>query len=599
MKRRFVCLLLAAALLGGCAGRASAPAAAPTPTPAPTPAPLATPAPVTAWADMTYEPLDLDAFRAGAERLTVLAGGTDGAALCKCYDTLYQQYVWAFTMSSLAETRNSLDVTDEVWARRRTESSAALSEAGNILATAGHAAVTGPLGELFTGHIGAGSAAYLAGYRPLSERELALSARRSELSAEYNARIAAEDTLTVTWGGEAWTFPRLEGADGAALPAGDYWAIRNALINAEAEQIAPLYQELLSVCGEMARLRGYDDCGTYLYAEEYGRDYTPDEARALFAEIKAVQARHAYDPAFSPVLNRLDEVAPLYTGGDALVAAAGELTRGLDPVFEEQWRYLVDNGLYDIGSGPERADLSATASLPAFNNGAFIFIRQYGTPDDVSAMVHELGHFTAQRTVPPRNWLTASDSLDLAEIHSSALELLTLRGYDDIYERGAGIARFSVLSTAYSSLVSNALYAEFELEAFDHPEMSARELGELYARLLREYGYGGTNGPDHGWMYTPHFFFGPGYVVSYAAATLASLQIWDAAETDYDRGLAIYLDILRAGSYDRYYTEVLQEAGLKSFAEPGTVAAVCDRTLEALQALEADILADEALAPAA
>ena len=567
MKRRTACILLAASLLTACAARPAAPAATPSPAPTPvstpTPTPAPTPVPVTAWAEMEYEPFDLDAFTAGTEKLAALANGSNAAALCACYDELYMQYIQACTMLSLAEVYSDLDVTDTVWAQRYTDSTEALVTAADAFAEAGRAAMQGPLAAAFAAHIGADAAGFLAGYEPMTERELALAARRSELAAEYYACMAER------------------GSTGA---------------KALAEQVGPVYQELLAVCDEQARLRGYAGFGEYTYAEEYCRDYDPAQARALFAELKAALAESTYSPTRSPVLDRRGAVTPLYSDPEEMLQALDTLTRELDPRFGEQLGYLTANGLYDIGSGAERADVSLTASLPAFGNGQFILLTLDGTTDDLSTLVHEFGHCTARRTAPCPNWLTAAHAMDLAEIPSTALELLALRGYEDVYDTGADIARFFTLKRAFDVLVSNALYAEFELEMFADPDKSVDEINRLYGRLLAEYGLG-NGGADCGWVYVPHFFFGPGYVASYAAATLASLQIWAAAEEDFEAGLGIYWDIVRAGSYDREYSKVLAQAGLQSFLTPGTAADICQKTLDALQTLENDIMT--AAAPAA
>lgn len=561
MERRAACILLAAGLLAACAARPAGPAAAPSPSPAPVSTPAPTPAPVTAWAEMEYESIDLAAFTAGTETLTALAAGDDAAALCACYDELYGQYTQAYTMVALAEVYSDLDVTDAVWAERRSDSTETLVTAANALAGAARAAMQGPLAAAFAEHIGADAAAFLSGYEPMTGRELELAARRSELAAEYYACMAEQDSV---------------GAQ------------------AMAERVGPIYRELLAVCDEQARLRGCADFGAYAYAEEYCRDYAPAQIRALFAELKAALAKSRYAPARSPVLDRRGTVTPLYSDPDEMMQALDTLTRGLDPMFGRQFDYLTENGLYDIGSGPERADVSLTAPLPAFGNGQFILITLDGTTDDLSALVHEFGHCTALRTAPCSNYLTAADAFDLAEVPSTALELLAMRGYGGVYDAGADIARFSTLKRAFDMLVSHALYAEFELEMFADPDKSVDEISRAYGRLLAEYGLG-SGGADYGWIYVPHFFSGPGYVASYAAATLASLQVWAAAEEDFDTGMDIYRAIVRAGSYDREYSKVLEDAGLQSFiAAPGTAAEVFQKTLDALQELENDILTADA-----
>lgn len=604
MKRRVICMLLAlCSLLCACAKYTGEPGTGQAPTSRPsapialkaTPIPTTTPKPITAWADMIFTDIDKESFLAKAQRMTELAEGEDAEALCRQYDEMYRQYVWDYTMTVLAGIHNNLDVTDELWATRKQESDAALTQELDAFAAACGAAVQGACAQAFTEHIGEENAAAFGGYTPMSEREMTLLNRRSELEADYYAAIAQQETLKTVYAGREWTFPMLYGAEGAAVSAEEYWHIFTLLQEQLTQLIVPIYQDLVLTCDELARLRGYEDFNHYVYEREYGRDYTPESARTLFSDIKQVLAQTSYDPQNSPLQNRQDEVTPQYTQPAAMIDALGSLTCDLDSLFAEQWDYLVRNGLYDIRTGTARSDSTATFDLPAFDHAQFIAFNpdDYSASQNMTRLVHEFGHFTALRTVPDPNYLTSFYNMDLSEIHATALELLTLRNYDAIYTQGADIARFIALSDVWGTIRCNAMYAEFEMDVFENPQMRAEEMNLLYGRLLEEYGYG-KDAVDSAWIYVPHFFFGPGYVISYVAAGLASLQVWDAAQENFDEGLKTYLDIVYAGCYNRNYAEVLESVGLQSFSVPGIAGTVARDALHEMQILESEILTDQA-----
>ena len=80
----------------------------------------------------------------------------------------------------------------------------------------------------------------------------------------------------------------------------------------------------------------------------------------------------------------------------------------------------------------------------------------------------------------------------------------------------------------------------------------------------------------------PHNFESPMYYISYAASSLVALQLWDESREDYDRAVDDWLSIVEAGAYDKGYMQVLSECGLQSFADEGSVEAICTPVLDYL-----------------
>ena len=76
------------------------------------------------------------------------------------------------------------------------------------------------------------------------------------------------------------------------------------------------------------------------------------------------------------------------------------------------------------------------------------------------------------------------------------------------------------------------------------------------------------------------------YYISYAVSALASLQIWDAAQADFDEGVAMYMDVLERGAYDDGYMTVLEACGMRLFTEPGAVEDICQPVIGEMEKLE-------------
>lgn len=541
------------------------------------------------WDEMAYEHYDPADFNARLAEFTAAASDGDADAAIALYDALYADYVLVYTYDSLACIHNSQDVNDAYWADELVYCDGLVAELKDALCAACHDALDGPGADAFAAHVGEDAAGQFRDYEPKTARELALTKQESSLVNRYNALMDRVNDTVYTYNGEDWTLARADGPEGADLTDDEYYDILYGVYGVLARDVADVYTELVALRTELADLNGYDDYNHYAYDTLYRRAYTPEQAQALFDEVKDI-ARQVYT---SPVLHMTDQIAPAYDRAEDMLSAVHEYAAKVDPAFDEAFRYMTENGLCDIAAGPGRSSGAYTIDLPAYN-AMFIYSDDLGSAEALSTLFHEFGHFTAGLLTPSENLLTDRSILDLAEIHSTAMELLVLPYYDDIYDQGADIARYGTLYAALTAVTDQAIFAEFESRVYADPDRyaTADALNRLYNDVSVEYGYSDMVA-DPTWIDVPHFFDSPDYVVSYVAATLASIQIWDASRTDWQQGVDIYMDILRQGQFDLDYFDVLADAGLKGFDAPGTATQVCDRLLDELETLELTILHGE------
>ncbi len=545
------------------------------------------------WDEMAYEHYDPAAFDALLEDFSAAAKDGDEEKVLALYDELYDAFLLVCTYDTIASIRNSQDVNDTYWSDELVYCDALSARMTDSFRLACHDALDGPCADALAGHIGPDAAEALRDYEPLTDRELELTQRESELVNEYYALIDTLPDTVYVYDGEDWTLDRLYGPDGAALDYAASDEIFYGIYANLAEDVAEVYRELVSIRTEMAQLAGYDDYNYFVYDNIYPRDYTPEQAQDLFDEVKEL----AVQLYASPVTDMTDRVAPAYDTQEDMLAVVREYAPQVDPVFADAWQFLTENGLCDVSAGPGRSDQAYTTSLPAYHC-PFIFGSQTGSPDALTALFHEFGHFTADWLTEPENYLTSYPVLDVAEIQSTGLELLMLPFYDEIYDQGADIARYQTMNKALVDVTDQAIFAEFESRVYADPDQyaTADALSQLYNDLSVEYGYSDI-GSDPTWITVHHFFALPDYVVSYVTSALAAIQIWDAARTDWRAGADVYMDILRQGSGDLDYFAVLADAGLKSFDTPGVATEVCGRLWDAMTALESEILNGPTPAP--
>ncbi len=545
------------------------------------------------WEEMEYEHYDPTDFKAQLKEMSAASEAGDADTALALYDALYNEYLHIYTLDSLCFLHNSFDVTDEYWADELVYSETTIQELGDALMTACHQMAEGPCADAFSAHVGQDAAEEFLDYEPMTARELELTARETELVNQYSAIMDTQDDVVYTCDGEDWTLERLSGDDAAALSPDQYSDILYSIFDTLAQEVVPIYQELVTIRTEVARLNGYDDYNHYVYEEIYPRSYTPEQADALFEEIHAI----CQSVTGSPVPYFTDIISPTYDTVEEMLDALREYTGRIDPMFEDTWKFMTENHLYDIAEGSGRSVGAFTIVLPAYGC-PFIYGDETGSYYALSTLFHEFGHFNAAYQVPAENFLTCPSSLDLAEIHSTAMELLITEFYDEIFDQGADVARFCTLNDALAGVTDQALFAEFEARIYEQPEMTIEQLGQLYNDLSQEYGYPDIGRPDQTWITVPHFFESPDYVISYVAATLAALQIWAAAQEDFQTGVDIYMDIVRQGQYDLDYFQVLESSGLQGFDTAGVATEVCGQVLDALADMENDILGEDTQEPA-
>ena len=541
------------------------------------------------WTEMTYEHFDAAPFKEKMADLSAAAEDGDADKVISLYDELYDEYIRVYTYDCIATVHNSQDVNDDYWADELVYCDTLVTELSDAFCTACHQILDGPCADDFAAHVGENAAQEFRDYEPMTARELELTKRETELTNEYTALMDKQYDTVYTYDGEDWTLDRLDTEDSAALSDDEYYEIAYGIYGVLAQDAAAIYQELVSIRTEQARINDYDDYNHYAYEMIYGRDYTPEQAQDLFDEVKQI----SQDVYTSDVQYMTDEIAPTYDTQEDMLAALHEYTSRVDPIYDESWRFMTENGLCDIAAGSGRASGAYTIDLPAYDS-EFIYSDEVGSYTALSTLFHEFGHFTAGRLVPAENYLTSWSILDLAEIHSTGMELLVLPFYDEIYDEGADIARYGTMYSALTTVTDQALFAEFEARVYADPDSyaTAEALNKLYNDVSVEYGYSDV-GSDPTWITVPHFFESPDYIVSYVTAALASIQIWAASQEDWQTGVDIYMDIVRQGQYDLNYFDVVEGAGLKSFDTAGVATEVCGRMLDAMAALEAEILGGE------
>lgn len=323
-------------------------------------------------------------------------------------------------------------------------------------------------------------------------------------------------------------------------------------------EIADIFIDLVKIRQKIASEYGYSNYLEYSYKNEYGRDYTPSDARTFLDGIKE---------ELSPLGNKLyySEDSPdarFYDFGELLYGAAKEM----GGVIEDSARLLIKYELYDIEADAKKRAIGYQWYIPKYE---VPFIFAYSP--DYKTFCHEFGHFCEGAF----NYGVDCDN-DTAEIYSQAMEYLAMSyttafpdSIQKTYINGS-------LGKLYDRLMWGSLGADFELQVYsmNPDELTPEAVNGIYKQLIKNYNQNGYYG-EKDWIYIHHFFDFPVYYISYATSVIPSLLISKAEYDEKGEGIKLFNRLLER-TYGKHFLGVLTEAGIDNPFEKETIKKTAD-----------------------
>ena len=325
----------------------------------------------------------------------------------------------------------------------------------------------------------------------------------------------------------------------------------------------PVFVELVQVRDDIAKWNGYDNYYEYAF-ESYGRDYEHEDIETL-SEI----AKDEIVPLFYEIYDTWwelpypEHVEDFYDEQEILENLAGFIC-SIHPDLSEAYWYLLNNKTYDIEWSEKKASTGYTDNLPAYR-AAFIFNSPYDNYQDYSDLVHEFGHYNAAYHDPtPAIYMTSV--LDVAEIHSQALELLITHFADELYGEDAPFMTLDVIFRMLNSVLSGCMYDEFQKTVYENPDMTLEEIDDLAEELCFAYAMDGSGAERYDWIDVSHNFDMPCYYVSYATSAVSALDIWRKSLDGWEGAVDRYMQVTALPS-DTGYMKAVKTCGLMDFTD--------------------------------
>lgn len=406
-----------------------------------------------------------------------------------------------------------------------------------------------------------------------SQEILALQEQEKQLEAQYYSEYA---TATVTTPEGEQTYSSLEPQAKEA-----YY---NQFIDKYNQQLGELYRELVSLRRQMAQALGYDSYTQMADLEMLRVGYDREDIQQFREQLKQTLVpiyrsylQDFYDRAESRenpgVVYLLEEEAPDPQGGWQ------QTLQNLQDVYEQMsertgecYTYLLSHEMIDAAPSAVKANVTFSTMLYSLNT-PFLFANMDGSSQDVFSISHEFGHCYAMWRQLEQGSREEGRSMDVCEIHSQAMQILTMPYYEAFYGEQAGTARRYDVYTVAAGILTAALNDEFQEVVYASDNLTLDQLNELYASLAEEYGlvvdspYYDMDSFSKSWFTTNQYFDSPFYAIDYALSGCVAMQFLSLGLQDYSDALQCY-DALVTQDAGESFLSVLDGVGLTSpFAE--------------------------------
>lgn len=491
----------------------------------------------------------------------MLSKKPDSEKVLKAYEDIGNKLIDAATALRYASIRNYKDVTDAYYATEVAYVTQGYNVVQNAMIELSEKILESSIGE--KAKVAWGDEEIEAIKRAkmlINEKTIALSAKEQELE---NAYVNATATVTFDVKGTKMTLNQmLSQTDLTYEEQLNYYYNYIDELNKEAGEI---FLQLIGVRNQIAKELGFESYVDYSYYG-YERDYTAKQAAKLHEHVKDYIVPIYFELAAS--LTPEDIMYVNSTAGN--IAAFDPVIRTffdeISPDLKESYEYMLKYKLYDFESSPVKSNLSYTSLLYSYHQ-PYMSITPTGLYTDVSAFIHEFGHYNAFY----KHDIDLKLILDIAEMHSQGLEMLFLPYYEAYEGAADSLVKYSFI-IYLQTLIQGCLEDEFQQYVYSNDITSVKQLNEEYYKLQLEYGLipESSDKEVKTWVLITHTFVMPLYYISYATSIVPALEIFEISNVDRKAAIEVYNNLVDAGSKETFLN-TLKSVGLGSPFYEGTI----------------------------
>ncbi|WP_131067137.1 peptidase M3, partial [Clostridioides difficile] len=319
-----------------------------------------------------------------------------------------------------------------------------------------------------------------------------------------------------------------------------------------------IFLELIQTRTEIASKQGFKNYIDYAYMN-LNKDYSQEEAKKFRQDVKDYIV-----PLYREISSKpSDSSIYIKVYKNRSFRKFDKVLEDISPKLKESFDYMKKYDLYDYSSGKNKSPGGYTTYINKYK-APFLFNTWDNSFLGVTSFAHEFGHFyNYYNSINLNNKM--QPSIDVCEVHSTSLEILFYKYFDDFFGKQSEAIKKEHLSIVLNTIIDACLYDEFQEIIYKNPYMSLNDINKLFFDLEEEYGVSNNilrekNAPF--WILVSHNFQVPFYYLSYGLASDVSLQIWQLSQEDYRKAVDVYMDFLNQNT-DAGFKDVVEKVNLQ------------------------------------
>ena len=364
------------------------------------------------------------------------------------------------------------------------------------------------------------------------------------------------------------------------------------------EKMNELYDKLIALRNKEALNAGFDNYRDYRFKELGRFDYTKEDCYKFHDAVKqyvlpivneiyknkkeklGVDTLRPWDLEAEP--SGTKPLRPFETGDQLLDKSIACFTK-LRPFFGECLQKMKDMKHLDLES--RKGKSPGGYNCPLAESGApFIFMNAAGQMHDVTTMVHEGGHAVHSFLSHPLPLTGFKEyPMEIAEVASMAMELMSMDEWDTFFDNDADLARAKEhqLERVITIFPWIAIIDKFQHWVYENPTHTHEERTEAWVKITGEFkddviDYSGLEVyRNNSWQRQLHLFEVPFYYIEYGIAQLGAIGMWMQYKTNPENALDNYCNALSLGG-TKTLPELYKAAGLEFDFTPEKIKGLMD-----------------------
>lgn len=541
--------------------------------------------------DMPYERVTYEEAEKKIKNLTekmkLAESGEEAFAVHQQY---YQAYKDIYTNMIIAEIRHDVDTADEFYSKEQDYYDEVSPKMEALFVEYKKALFHSPYREYLEEKIGKVAFKSMElSFKAFDEKLIPLMQEENALTTEYDKVIAS---AAIDWDGETLNLsllrPYLTNTDREIRKKA--WEKYNAFFESVSDKLDEIYDRLVKVRTEQARLLGYENFVELGYYRMNRNSYGKEEVENFRKQIKEV---------FVPFAEKLHEKRKERLGLERLMCFDNEvyfkdgnpnpqgtpeeiMKAGLKMYEElsdetrEFFDFMMENELFDV-LGRKTKKAGGYMTYLYNYSSPFIFANFNGTAGDVDVITHECGHaFQGYLSGFDPILEHADITMETAEIHSMSMEFFT-EPWMKLFFGDRTVDYLSMhFEDAAIFIPYGTMVDEFQHIVYENPDLTPGERKEVWRKLEKEYkphlDYTGYMFFEKGgfWQKQQHIYNSPFYYIDYVLAQICAFQYKIKMDDNYEAAWESYLELCRLSASD-FYGNMLKKVGLEVPFEDGCV----------------------------